>query len=338
MGIRGRYRWALLAAVPFLASCGVGDDADRAAPPTATTTTTASVSTTTTAGEAEPEALLVGISIHVEGFDDRDPAQYARHLAAVQQVAAEADAAGITLTFELNRSFVDAALIAGDGWVASLRDHGQAVGVHADLGGRPLPPRQFTQRLIEHKRDVEALLGAPVTHVSGVCSEQQWIEPVIEAGFSVATGMVEFCLKSLDTIPAEYDVARIDACTTPADCHGQAPTDVEHKLHPWRTSTSADWLTQDPTGDLWLVAGESGRNVACLAETSEGGCQAASDDVVAFAEIVRDYVDRRVPGRRNTLALSWSIGSVPPDGFVTDLAGSVAGLPIEWRSVADLTG
>lgn len=244
-------------------------------------------------------------------------------------MASEAQAAGITITFELDRRFVDGALAANDGWVAGLPARGQAVGVHADLGGR---------RLTEHKRDVETLLGAPVTHVSGVCSEGQWIEPVIDAGFVAATGMVEFCLKSLDVIPPTYDGERIEACRTPADCHGQAPTDDEHKLHPWRTSTSADWLTDDPTGRLVLVSGESGKNLSCLAEVSEGRCTPNADDIPKFAEIVRSYVANREPGRRNVLAMSWSIGGAPPEGFVTDLAASVADLPIRWASVADLAG
>ena len=164
------------------------------------------------------------------------------------------------------------------------------------------------------------------------------VEPVIAAGFSVATGLVEFCLKSLATIPPDYDAARIEACSTPADCHGQAPTDDEHKLHPWHTSTSADWLTDDPAGRLLLVGGESGTTIACLAEGGEGTCTPNADDIPIFAGIVRDYVAKRAPGRSNSLAMSWSIGSPPPAGFVTDLAASVADQPLRWRSVADLGG
>lgn len=325
-----------------LAVTACSGDGEPASPTTSmaasapATTSTVEPTTSTAAIAAAPDPLDIGISIHVEGFDDRTPEVYARHLEAVERVAREAQAAGITITFELGRPFTDGAVTAGDDWVARLPARGQAVGVHADLGGRPLPPQQFARRLREHRALVEQLVGGPVTHVSGVCSEGQWVEPIIDAGFTSATGMVEFCLKSLDVIPAEYDTARIEACTTPADCHGQAPTDDEHKLHPWRTSTSADWLTDDPAGKLVLVSGESGRSLACLAESSEGRCTPSSDDISKFAEIVRSYVAKREPGRHNILTMSWSIGGVPPEGFVSDLAASVADLPVRWLSVADL--
>lgn len=324
-----------------VAACGGGDD-DVTAPTTTTTapkTTTTAVASTTTTTDAAPatlEPLDIGISIHVEGFDDVKPAVYARHLEAVERVASEAQAAGITITFELSKQFAAGAAAASDGWVAGLPGRGQAVGAHADVGGKPTPRQQTARQLAAQKRDIEALLGAPITHVSGVCSSGPWVEPVIDAGFRVATAMVEFCLKSLDTIPPSYDVARIEACSTPSDCHGQAPTDLEHKLHPWHTSTSADWLTDDPSGSLRLVAGESGITIACLAEGGEGHCTPNADDIPIFAGIVRDYVATREPGRTNSLVLAWSIGSPPPAGFVTALAASVADQPLRWRSVADL--
>lgn len=319
-----------LAAALVLALTACSGDGEPASSRSTTTSTTveaastSAVTSTTNEAPNELEPLDLAISIHAEGFDDRNRDVYRRHLAALETVAAEAEAAGIIFTFELGRPFADGALAADDGWVARLPSRGQAVGVHADLGFPALPPRQFERRLREHKELVESLLGAPVDHVSGVCSEGPWVEPIIAAGFAAATGMVEYCLKSLDSIPAGYDADAVAACRTPADCHGQAPTDLDRKLHPWRTSTSADWLTKEPNGALWLIAGESGTGLPDTAEE--------------FAAIVADYVAAREPGRSNSLVFAWSIGTPPTPGFVTSLAASVLGMAdsIRWVSVADL--
>ena len=311
-----------LAVVFVLALTACSGDGDGTAPSTtATATSTSAVadaasSTTSTATAAELEPLDLAISIHAEGFDDRTPAVYARHLEALEQVAAEAERAGVTLTFELSLSFAEGARTADDGWVAGMPARGHAVGVHADLGFPPMPPGRFQRRLTEHKALVEDLLGSPVSHVSGVCSEAPWVEPVAAAGFAAATGIVEYCLKSLDDPPAE-----VSACSDPADCHDPVPSEMARALHPWRTSTSADWLSPDPAGDLWLIPNRE-----------------MPTDAAAFASLVADHVAAREPGRTNSLVLAWSIGRPPRAGFVTELAAALVDMPdsIRWVSVAEL--
>ena len=301
-----------------LAACsGGGTEAATpatSAPSTTVPSTSGSTTSTTTAAELEP--LDLAISIHAEGFDDRNPAAYGRHLEALEQVAAEAERAGVTLTFELSLPFAEGARTADDGWVAGLPARGHAVGVHADLGFPPMPPGRFERRLAEHKALVEELLGATVTHVSGVCSEAPWVEPVAAAGFEAATGMVEFCLKSLDDPPPQ-----VAACGNPADCHDPVPTETARALHPWRTSTSADWLDPDPAGDLWLIP-----NREMPADADE------------LASLVARYADEREPGSTSSLVFAWSIGSPPRPGFVTELAAALAGMAdsIRWVSVAAL--
>jgi hypothetical protein len=309
---------ASLGLVAVLAACQQ-EDADRVAAAVATTTTTTTQPTAPSSTTAAP--LEVAVSIHVEGWDDLDPAVYERHRAVVEQLATEAEAAGVTLTFELSRAFAQGTLAAGDGWVASLPGRGQAVGVHADLGATPMPPSQLARRLAEHKALVEEALGAPATHVSGVCSQAPWVEAVIGAGFDAVTGMVEFCMKTLVEVPAGHDALAIAACRTPADCHDPAPADEEHVLHPWRASTSADWITPDPEGELWLIA--SG---PLPAEPS------------GFAAAVEAAVAARDADRSNSLVLVLSVGERPADGFVTELAASIAHLgdDVRWTSVADL--
>jgi pimeloyl-ACP methyl ester carboxylesterase len=294
------------------------------------------------AADGDLEPLALGISIHVEGYRDTDPAIYARHLDQVELLATEASAAGGVLTFELDRRFTDGAIAAGETYLATLDDLGQSVGVHADLGGTPIDPAEFVSRLDDHKADVESLLdeGDTVTTVSGVCSEQDWVEPVIEAGFAAISGTVEFCLKSLDEIPDGYDAAAVAACTNPSACHGAAPSDMEHKLHPWRTSDSSTWLTDDDEGDVWILAGESGLPVHCLAEGTSGGCSATNADIPAFADLVQTYVDAREEGRFNSLNLSWSVGGTVRPGFTQRLVESIQPLvdagEVEWMGLGEI--
>jgi hypothetical protein len=209
-----------------------------------TTSTTVSATTTTAAADMEAPGLLAA-SIHVEG-----DIPYERHRATIDALADDARAAGVVLTFELSRRFTEGSLAAGDGFVASLAARGHAVGVHADLGFPAIAPAAFTRRLAEHKALVEDALGAPVTVVSGICSAAPWVESAIAAGFTVATGMVEFCLMSTPDAPS---------CSSPSACHDPLPADAD--TAPWLTSSSADWLTPDPEGDLWLVPSQHVRPV-----------------------------------------------------------------------------
>ncbi|HEX4906644.1 MAG TPA: hypothetical protein VFU93_14395 [Acidimicrobiales bacterium] len=310
-------RIAVLAVLVFTACGGDGDSALAPASTTPSTTAPPSTSTSltsTTAAALEP--LDLAISIHAEGFDDRNPAVYPRHLEALELVASEAERAGVTLTFELSLPFAEGARAADDGWVAGLPARGHSVGVHADLGFPALPPGRFERRLADHKALVEDLLGASVSHVSGVCSEAPWVEPVAGAGFEAATGMVEFCLKSLDEPPPEAV-----ACRTPADCHDWVPSDLARALHPWRTGTSADWLTPDPAGDLWLIPSRE--------------MPTEPDELSA---IVAEHLAAREPGRTNSLVFAWSIGSPPRPGLMTELAAAVVDVAdsVRWVAVPEL--
>jgi len=290
-----------------------------------------SSSSSTSSSESSLAPLSLGMSIHVEGYDEhRVPEAYAPHLAQVRQVATEASEEGGVLTFELDRSFTTAAIANGETFIADLDDLGQGVGVHADLGGTPIADAVYVSRLTDHKADVESLLdpGDVVTTVSGVCSTGRWVENVMAAGMFAASGSVEWCLKSLDSIPEDhgYDIAAIDACTRPHDCHGQAPTDWEHKLHPWPATTSTDWLTPSADGaGLWLLAGEGGTAIHCLGESAGGedvrDCEPDDGDVAA---VRRSRAGVRRPAGAEPV-------QQPEPVMVHRLAGACGGRPVAGR-------
>ncbi len=225
------------------------------------------------------------------------------------------------ITFELSADFVGGVALNASSFVTDMASRGHGIGVHADIGGQGyLDLADFTLALVEQRDALEAL-GVDVVHVSGICSPSQWVEAAINAGFDATTGMVEFCLSSY---PGAYPMTCGDAAN---ECHGAAVTDWEHKLHPWRTSTSTDWLTHDDAGELLLVAGESGTGVHCMSEHaagSTGRCRTDDADIPELISLIDEFVAAREPGRLNVLTLSWSIGGPPSAGFADDLFAAVA--------------
>ncbi|MCC7076238.1 MAG: hypothetical protein IT198_03855 [Acidimicrobiia bacterium] len=300
----------------------------------------------TSADESSP--VKMAISIHVEGWrgEDTNREKFEHHRAVLVEIAdaAEEESPGAKLTFELNATFVSALHNFGDDFVTEMAARGHGVGVHADVGGTPLPPADFAARLTSMKAAFDDL-GVPARHVSGICSASPWVEAAVAAGFEATTGMVAFCLKSLPTgsVPPEYADLLV-GCDVPSVCHEQVPTDMEHKAHPWRTSTSADWLTADPEGQLLLIAGESGGGIPCAAEAvagelTGGGCDLDAADAEGFGTWLDEYAEAD-DGRPTSFVTAWSVGSVPDMDHARALfraaADRVASGRVAWATVADI--
>jgi len=313
------------ALVATATSCGssisTSDEAAGNAADGATTTTTASAVESVA---PSTDALLLNISIHVEGHNAevRNEAEYRAHAQQIREVADAAAAAGASLSFEVSAPFVDAAVRWSDTILTDLLAQGHAVGVHADLDVPDL--ETFTAQLTDMRSSLAAA-GVETAFVSGICSEGPWVEAAIAAGFTASDGMVEWCLKSIpaENWPAGYDY--VGACASPADCHGSIPGGTERAMHPWFTCTSADWLTDDPDGELLLVGG-SGQGVHCLSEDLrgiQGRCALDEGDIDLFVEMIAEHVAARTPGEINVLTLSWSIGNVTTPEMATALFTTV---------------
>jgi hypothetical protein len=297
---------------------------------------------------AAPDPLLLNISVHAEGYQDEDDetaqgqAIFEQHVAALTALADAADGGdGVgpgeaRITFELSPIFVRATELWGSDFVPEMDARGHGIGVHADIGGTGHVDRAaFVAELADQREAIEAQ-GVDVVHVSGICSPSEWVEAAIDAGFAATTGMVEYCLSSIPAYP-------LTCGDTAEECHGPAVTDWEHKLHPWRTSTSSDWLTADSEGALLLVAGESGSGVSCLGEAAAGrSCAGVTDqsDVGELEAIIEEYLAARETGRLNVLTFSWSIGRPPTAGFAAELFGAVAPYvedgDVEWSTLEEV--
>lgn len=302
---------------------------------------------------AGPTPLLLGISIHVEGWEDEaeNKEKFLVHRRAVEQMAIEASEAGMILTFELSRSFMTATRIWEDDIIDVLVGHGQGIAVHADIGGRGNPTLNELVRPLREMRITLENLGAKTTHVSGICSRGPWIEAALEAGYTSTSGAVEYCLTSLDEENLPEGHQDIASCSSPSLCHGEPPMSVDQKLHPFLVDDSSDFLAELPTAReadaLLLIIGEAGHSVSCLAEHDGGGagCSAASDDLPFVAQSVEEYLlamSTPIHSASQTaiLSWSWSVGESPSEGFTTELAELIAPYvdsgQIQWVSMDDM--
>lgn len=301
--------------------------------------------TATAPPPADTEPLLMNISIHTDGYQTEDEdggeAVFNAHLAALTGLADDVDggdgvqAGEPKLTFELTADFVRATVKWGSDFIPTMDARGHGIGVHADLGGQgPIDRTVFTAELTSMREAIEAQ-GVDIVHVSGICSPSEWVESAIDAGFTATTGMIEYCQSSL---PGSYPLP----CGDQADeCHGAAVTDWEHKLHPWRTSTSADWLTNDPSGQLLLVANAGGDTVGCMRENASGlTCAGVTDsgDIDQLRTVITDFVAHREVGRVDVLTVSWAIGRPPTAGFADSLLAMVAEFSdsVEWATMDEI--
>ncbi len=292
---------------------------------------------------AGPFPLFLGISIHVEGFNDEasDAAVFARHRDVILQLAQQANDAGAVLTFELSRYFVAGTATHGDAVVEQLLALGQGVAVHADVGGQGNPTLAELRTELMQQRDALAALGVETSHVSGTCSRGPWVEASLAAGFRSTAGAVAFCMTSLapENVPDGVDLS---PCTTPAQCHGSLPLTLDERMHPFYADSSADFLSGTPTDGLLLIVGQSGESVNCLAEgrTGTDPCTAAPDDITAMLADLDEYLAAHDPVRVGALTYSWSIGTAPSATFAPALFAAlspyVADGRVVWASLPDI--
>ena len=338
----------LLVGALALGACGGGSVFDGTTSPGESTLSPTTLPMATT---SEPPStvgalptLWLGISIHVEGWkeEDTNQGQYDRHRAGLTELAEVAAAHDARLTFELSQVFMDGHEAWGDTFIDDMVALGHGFGIHADLGGGDPPFRVFVDQLTARRSQLETM-GAEVVHVSGICSGSPWVEAAIEAGYLATTGAVEYCLTSLDVENIPEGKEHVVDCSSPGECHGASVDDLVTRMHPWRTSTAADWLRPDPAGGLWVIVGESGSSLDCLSETDTGpGCIAEQADIDLFIGRLDDYL--AAVGSRDAqgiLSISWSIGSLPTvefaEAFLSAIDPYVADGRVVWHSIDDMT-
>lgn len=291
-------------------------------------------------GSAE---LVLAIGVHVEGWSDEDTNEdrFRIHRDGLLGLAEDAQREGVVLTFEVSPVFVRAVAAWDDDVLERFAAAGHGVAVHADAGGRAVPSLASLTTELRSQREALAAVGFEATHVSGTCSRGPWVEAALAAGFTSTSGGVLYCAASMDPdLLDDATAALVAACTGPADCHGSAPVSDERRLHPFHATSSTDWMVADVDEGLVVIVSETAHSFACLDEPDEGACRADPGDISVFEADLADYAASVVPDRTTVLAYSWSIGSLPPDGYaglIAEAAGpSIADGRARWATLDTL--
>lgn len=328
---------AVLVLAVLVAACGPVTSEPEASPPSSVPADGP--------GTGSAPVLLVGISVHVEGWmgEATDPARFARHRDAIVALARTAADAGAVLTFELSPSFVDGALAFDPGVVDELQGLGHAIALHADLGGQGTPSEAELETALRSMRLDLASLGVDATHVSGICSRGPWVEAALAAGFRSTSGAVAYCATSMDPALLTADQTWVLACASPIACHGAPPADAWHQWNPFMSDSSRDWMLADDPSGLVIVVGASGGGIPCpdgYAHDDRAGadpCDPDDADIPALAGVLDEALAARVPGETHALTFSWSIGTIPTESYARAVfavfADAVAAGSVRWASL-----
>ncbi len=261
------------------------------------------------AADAAPDGqglLHFTVMVHLEGWDDDTrQAAFEKHAALVRQYADLFEQYGACLTLE-SKEFTAGCIAWGDNVLKEMEERGHGIGVHADIGGsRKTTQRQLTSGIREMKQELESL-GVTVRHVSGVCSDKDWVRACIDAGYEAVTGTVSYALWSLDekNRPEGFEPYK-----NPAAGHAPYPWNIAGTVIPWRTSDGANWIVNDPAGELILIP--SGISLPFAYEDATGAEKADLNtaDLEVWRETLDEaltYTDSRAV---NTYYASWSLGS-----------------------------
>ena len=289
---------------------------------------------------ADANPLLLGMSIHVEGFQQeaRDEDLFDRHVHAITAFAEIARDHGAIVTFEFSEVFLDAVVKWNSNVIDELKAMGHGTAVHADVGGQGEPTLEEMVEDLERQRAKAGPLGVDLRHVSGVCSKGPWVEAVMAAGYQSNNGPVEYCALSLDedVVPSDWDLS---GCTTPSVCHGQLKVDRDLIVHPYFIDSSSDFIIPKGSGLVFII-GDSGSTAPCKAEADGERCVGNSADIPYIEDTLEEYLAARDPNRVAVLSLTWSIGSVPDDAFVDEVFGAyddaVADGEAKWMTNGDI--
>lgn len=357
----------LLVAVGLLTGCSVVDElttadhgsvtataassattstaATTATAPLATTTTTTAVPVTTatsatTTTTTDDTVLQLALTVHVERHDTevRDEAELQAHIAMLEQLADLAEQYGVVVNFELSTEFVEALDRWGSTFIEDMTARGHGIAQHSgDRSTDGLTGEARVDELDRQRAAIEAH-GVEVTYVSGGCSaDPGWVEDAIAAGFTAVTGTTEICLGSLDDEALPDGMDWIRSCRNPAVCHDPLHLTADRTLHPWTTSDSTDWLTDDPNGGLVIV---SAAEVDGFAQMSKTGDADLAASLQQWQEQLQTFLDAVVPGQVNVWNFVLSIGPEPDWEVVAaifaDAAEHAAAGDVAWADLGDV--
>ena len=269
----------------------------------------------------EPGVVYFGFMVHLEGWDNEmnNRNQFEAHASEAGKLADIFEDCGAKVTYEASPEFVEGCQTWNKNVLQELHNRGHGVGVHADKGYYPpdsgYNQAQFTSDIRQMKEDMEDLVNFEVKHVSGICSDLDWAKAAIDAGYVFTTGGVGYCCMSMpvNIRPSEYK-----NCRNPAQCHGNMPSDMTGRIHPWRISTAkGDWTVDDPAGKLIILSSDGGiKNLyeeTLDSSVTHGDYEYSDEDIDVLLEKVEEAISLSNAEKVNILYFSLSIGAADVD-------------------------
>ena len=301
--------------------------------------------------ENSNKVLNLGLMIHLEGWVDEETNEdsFRSHAEAVRYFADTLEKYNLTGTFEARPEFVVACDKWDDNVLLELHERGHAIGVHADLGGiSGLDENyydRFVTQLTEYKKDMEDLTGIEIRHVSGICSELDWVSAAIESGYEFTTGGVAYCAMSL---LEENQLEEFNECASAGACHDTFPTGLEDRMQPWRVFSGEDWLTPNYNGELVFFPSDA--VLYSLTEENEGQLPEGAlgtfydDDVDNFFVRLDEGIELVKDDEYNTMYFAWSIGDAARvknnDDLYEKLFGGLHQYmesgQVEWKTIPEM--
>lgn len=320
-------------------ACGGSTAADPTPdvpPPSPDTASPVPDSTTPQPDTATPVTtpLYMALTVHLEGWKIGDEALFNKYVAGIREYSDLTHQTDMPFTWE-TANLIKGIELHGDNILLELQaERGDAVGVHADLGGKVKPgydQAAFAAEMAGQKTALEAL-GVTVRHVSGICSHLDWVTAALNAGYEATTATVEYCLKSL---PEDQQPPHVLACDNPGKCHDPYPSDPAEKLHAWRAKDGSTWTTPSDEG---LILFHSSGALPCLAESaadpgSKTQCEWAQDDVDQAMTHIETALSLLDPSKMNQLIFVWSYGQAIDKALLSQLLQSIQVLVDEGKVV-----
>lgn len=296
-------------------------------------------------GAAEAATLRLGMTVHLEeggaGWQFFDDEMYATYTDRLRSYGATFVKHGAKLTFEPREQLVAQVAMRGDSIFDELAAMGHSFGSHAAAGAEAdLTYESFVATLTDRRESLERVADS-VEHVSGNCSELDWVSAVADAGFGFTTGTTVYCLLSMppDARPPEYQ--DLECTSAVGECHASYPSEISERVHPWRPFDGASWLTHNDKGPIVIIPGAG--TLPCLEEEAagtSGACTLTDGDVkLSLGEVDQaiGYVDANLV---NTFYFVWSFGidleEASLDAWLTAIDDRVAAGTIVWNTVNEM--
>lgn len=285
--------------------------------------------------------LYFTVMIHLEGWEDGEyQAKFEKHASIVREYAALFEKYDAVMTLE-SKEFTTGCINWDDNVLLEMEQRGHGIGLHADQGGNKTQSyKDFNNRVAQMKEELESL-GVTVRHISGVCSDKDWVQICIDNGFEATTGTVSYALWSLDE---ELRPDGFEPYEGPAAGHAAYPWDAELTILPWRANSGADWIYHNKNGELIIIP--SGLGLTAAHEETQGnaewggGFEFNMKDIEAWRTKIDELLTYTDSNAVNTYYAAWSIGSevdvVLLEKWLQMIDEYVKDGRIEWMNIPDM--